>query len=407
MATYGDKIVISGFGNDGVNGSYSYSGEFNGYPAYQKGIYSLLYYQKRGPWCELASYYISKRCQIQGSVSISKPLYRVAGTNAAATTGWESLEPSTSGENTTGTTVFDEGSSSSSTSMSSSSSSSSTSMSSSSSSSSTSSSSSSIDSSSTSMSSSSSSSSTSESSSSSSSSTSESSSSSSSSTSMSSSSSSSSTSESSSSSSSTSMSSSSSSTSMSTSSSSSSDFCVLFECINLSGNMCPRFSNWTLYGVNSHTSTNGSMYTKLNNNGGLYTMYIYSDVARTNLVGYAQYTGSVSGGWRLSDSYPVTGTVYYTQGDITHGSLARLECINESSSSSSSSTSMSSSSSSSSSTSMSSGSSSSSIDSSSSSSSTSESSSSSSSTSESSSSSSSTSESSSSSSESGSMSSEY
>jgi hypothetical protein len=114
MATYGDKIIISGFGDENTNGNYDYIGDYNSYAAYQKGNFFILYYSQNMPWSMAEGYYIAEKKQIQGSIPILKPLYKLASNNASAITGWTSLMDATSGENTSGTTVFDEESSSSS-----------------------------------------------------------------------------------------------------------------------------------------------------------------------------------------------------------------------------------------------------------------------------------------------------
>ena len=114
MATFGDKILISGFGNSDVNGSYDYVGEYNSYPLYQKGNFYIFYSSTYMPWSNAEGYYIAEKKQIQGSIPILKPIYRISGTSSEGTVSWHSLLDVTSGENTVGTTVYDEGSSSSS-----------------------------------------------------------------------------------------------------------------------------------------------------------------------------------------------------------------------------------------------------------------------------------------------------
>jgi hypothetical protein len=114
MATFGDSITINGFGNSDVNGIYSYVGEYNGYPMYQKGQFYVFYSIKYGEWSETASYYVIEKKQIQGSIPIYKPLYRLSGSNVESSNAWSSLTGITSGETQVGATVYEEASSSSS-----------------------------------------------------------------------------------------------------------------------------------------------------------------------------------------------------------------------------------------------------------------------------------------------------
>jgi hypothetical protein len=121
MATFGDRVIVSGFGDSSANGSYYYTGEYNGQAMFQKGNYYIFYSSQYDKWSMAEAYYLVLKKKIQGSIPIYKPLYRLSGSNVFGST-WTSLLDSTSGENTCGITVFDEESSSSSTSMSSSSS---------------------------------------------------------------------------------------------------------------------------------------------------------------------------------------------------------------------------------------------------------------------------------------------
>ena len=97
------NLTVAGFGNADVNGTYIEDGIFDGYAFYKKGTTSILgYYSKFGPYSFTGGYYIVEIGQIEGSIPIYMPKYKVASTDPTSS-GWISLVSQTSGETTVGT----------------------------------------------------------------------------------------------------------------------------------------------------------------------------------------------------------------------------------------------------------------------------------------------------------------
>jgi len=119
-----DKLVVSGFGRTSANGEYYYSHDYNGKPLYKKGSSHLIAYATElGPYTFSPAYFLFEIVELQGAIPITLPIY-LNRSDDPTTSGWESLLPEDSGENTTGTAELDYASSSSSSSTSESSSSS-------------------------------------------------------------------------------------------------------------------------------------------------------------------------------------------------------------------------------------------------------------------------------------------
>ena len=108
-----NKVYISGFGDNSVNGTYYQVGSLNGYPAYQKNSdYSLVYFAKNMPYCFEGAYYIVRRTAANGSIPINRPLYMKLGFDLfGSSTSWRGMEDITSNSNGTGTEVFNDDSS--------------------------------------------------------------------------------------------------------------------------------------------------------------------------------------------------------------------------------------------------------------------------------------------------------
>ena len=109
-----DTVTISGFDKDAINGVYSYWKVVDGFDAFQKdSTHIVMYRPKLGGWSQTPSYYILENKQISGGIKRWIPIARSEGTSIASPT-WITMKGVSSGEQTVGTTVYDEVSSSSS-----------------------------------------------------------------------------------------------------------------------------------------------------------------------------------------------------------------------------------------------------------------------------------------------------
>lgn len=99
-------MIITGFGADEVNGTYTQQGTLNGYPKYVKDdAFIVAYYPKYMPYRYDEAYYIIKVSRIYGSNTIETPKYVIAGTDPTAT-GWEPMGSWFSEETQIGTVEF-------------------------------------------------------------------------------------------------------------------------------------------------------------------------------------------------------------------------------------------------------------------------------------------------------------
>lgn len=97
------NLTVAGFGDADINGTYVEDGTFDGYAFYKNGTTSILgYYSEFGPYSFTGSYYIVKTEQMEGSIPIYTPKYKVISTDPTSS-GWISMVSQSSGENTVGT----------------------------------------------------------------------------------------------------------------------------------------------------------------------------------------------------------------------------------------------------------------------------------------------------------------
>ena len=100
-------LTAADFGNPIVNGTYTSSGSKDGQTRYVKDSNSNIiieYRSEYGPYCFSGAYYMLSINQIEGSVPITKPLYKVDSSDPTDTS-WVSMLPQTAGStyNTAGT----------------------------------------------------------------------------------------------------------------------------------------------------------------------------------------------------------------------------------------------------------------------------------------------------------------
>ena len=101
-------IGLSGFGDEGANGTYIQNGTHDGQPYYEKdtGDYILIYKIENGPYSFTPAYYIEKVTDLWGSrdgaIPITSPKYVAFSTNLSTAT-WIALTDNTSNEQGTGT----------------------------------------------------------------------------------------------------------------------------------------------------------------------------------------------------------------------------------------------------------------------------------------------------------------
>ena len=111
-------IIISGFGDENVNGTYNEIKNHDGYPFYRKTTndYVIIYKLENGPYSFAPAYWIEKVSNLLGDANGPVPIftakYKTIDTNVLTAT-WTSVGDTTSGELTIGT-ITDESSSSSS-----------------------------------------------------------------------------------------------------------------------------------------------------------------------------------------------------------------------------------------------------------------------------------------------------
>ena len=99
------SLTVASFGDTSANGTYADSGTFNGQTLYRKdATYFIAYHEELGPYSFAAGYYIFKKSQIEGSIPIYTPEYRVAGTDPTSS-AWTSLMDQSSAQTTVGTVV--------------------------------------------------------------------------------------------------------------------------------------------------------------------------------------------------------------------------------------------------------------------------------------------------------------
>ena len=97
------NLTVAGFGDADLNGTYVENGTFDGYAFYKKGTTAILgYFEELGPYSFSGAYYIIKIGQIEGSIPVITPKYKVEDTDPTSS-GWVSLVSQTSGETTVGT----------------------------------------------------------------------------------------------------------------------------------------------------------------------------------------------------------------------------------------------------------------------------------------------------------------
>ena len=107
-----DEIIVSGFTDDALNGTYSFWKTVDSYPAYQKdSTHIIMYRPKYFGYSDTGAYYLLENKQISGAIPAWVPIARILGTAIEGT--WETLRDVTSGEQTVGS-FSDESSSSSS-----------------------------------------------------------------------------------------------------------------------------------------------------------------------------------------------------------------------------------------------------------------------------------------------------
>jgi hypothetical protein len=96
-------VTVANFGDSAANGTYTLEATFNGYPFYRKNAYYYMaYHEQYGPYSFTPSYYIFKSTQLEGSIRINRPEYKVEGTDATAS-GWINMMSQSSGETDVGT----------------------------------------------------------------------------------------------------------------------------------------------------------------------------------------------------------------------------------------------------------------------------------------------------------------
>jgi len=97
------NLTVAGFGAPALNGTYVEDGTFDGYALYKKGTTALLgYYTEYGPYSFTGSYYLVEIKQIEGSIPIHTPKYKVISTDPTSS-DWVSMVTQISGEGTVGT----------------------------------------------------------------------------------------------------------------------------------------------------------------------------------------------------------------------------------------------------------------------------------------------------------------
>jgi hypothetical protein len=96
-------FVLSGFGDDGVNGIYFENGSHDGFPFYQNAAktYQVIYKLENGPYAYSPAYWIEERNVTNGSIPFYGTKY-VAYTSDVYTATWIALQDITSGELTVG-----------------------------------------------------------------------------------------------------------------------------------------------------------------------------------------------------------------------------------------------------------------------------------------------------------------
>lgn len=96
-------LTVSGFGDASANGTYTEEKTFNGYSLYRKDSnYFIAYYDENGPVSFEGAYYIVREDEIEGSIRLDTPEYKVVGTDPTAS-GWVNLLDQRSGGTTVGT----------------------------------------------------------------------------------------------------------------------------------------------------------------------------------------------------------------------------------------------------------------------------------------------------------------
>jgi len=102
-------LTVASFGNPVVNGAYTSSGSKDDQTRYVKDDDSTVvveYRSEYGPYSFAASYYMIKTDQIEGSIPIEDPVYKIEGSDPTAS-GWVTMQDQSVGSsyNSVGTVV--------------------------------------------------------------------------------------------------------------------------------------------------------------------------------------------------------------------------------------------------------------------------------------------------------------
>lgn len=93
-------ILVSGFGDTNVNGTYTYTKYLDGHAQYTKGNYTIIYHASYMPISDGPAYYIIYNSHIPGAINIEVPKYINYGSNITGGT-WYGIRDFTSLENNT------------------------------------------------------------------------------------------------------------------------------------------------------------------------------------------------------------------------------------------------------------------------------------------------------------------